>query len=114
MNLVSYEYVACQQDRGGVLILSKHAGAADTLRGSLLVDPTDVDEIAQAIAQALDMDVDERKRRQQVSLEIVRSQTRYVCAALNAGLGLGYDTSTDVDFSASWGVSFTKRLREAK
>ena len=30
MNLVSYEYIACQQDRKGVLILSEFAGAAQS------------------------------------------------------------------------------------
>lgn len=33
MNLVSYEYVACQHDRHGVLILSEFAGAAQSLNG---------------------------------------------------------------------------------
>jgi trehalose 6-phosphate synthase len=79
MNLVSYEYVACQQGRGGALILSKHAGAANTLQGSLIVDPTDALEIAQTIERALDMEDDQRRRMQQASLETVRSQTRYVC-----------------------------------
>jgi trehalose-6-phosphate synthase len=91
MNLVSYEYVACQQDRGGVLILSKHTGAAEMLQGGLLVDPTNINEIVQTIERALDMDEAERKRRQQTSLKTVKSQT-----------------------SASWGTSFTKRLREPK
>ena len=31
MNLVSYEYVACQKNRAGVLILSEFAGAAQSL-----------------------------------------------------------------------------------
>lgn len=31
MNLVSYEYVACQRDNAGVLILSEFAGAAQSL-----------------------------------------------------------------------------------
>jgi trehalose-6-phosphate synthase len=79
MNLVSYEYVACQQGCGGVLILSKTTGAAETLRGSLLVNPTDVDEVAQTIERALCMDEEERKQRQQTSLKEVRRQTRYVC-----------------------------------
>ena len=78
MNLVSYEYVACQQDRGGVLILSKHTGAADVLCGAFLVDPTDVDQIAGAIEQALLMPEDERKRWQLASLRKVRRQTRCV------------------------------------
>jgi trehalose 6-phosphate synthase len=34
MNLVSYEYVSCQRERHGVLILSEFAGAAQSLNGS--------------------------------------------------------------------------------
>jgi hypothetical protein len=33
MNLVSYEYVACQRDNAGVLVLSEFAGAAQSLGG---------------------------------------------------------------------------------
>ena len=78
VKLVSYEYVVCQQERAGVLVLSKYAGAADTSTGCLEVDPTNVDELVQAIKQALEMDEDERMRRQQASLKAVRTQTTYV------------------------------------
>lgn len=33
MNLVSYEFIACQRERNGVLILSEFAGAAQSLNG---------------------------------------------------------------------------------
>ena len=33
MNLVAYEYVACQQAAKGVLVLSEFAGAAQALEG---------------------------------------------------------------------------------
>ncbi len=39
MNLVSYEYVAAQNDRHGVLILSEFAGAAQSLNGALIINP---------------------------------------------------------------------------
>ena len=61
------------------MILSKTTGAAETLRGSLLVNPTDADKVAQTIEQALCMDEEERKQRQRTSLKEVRSQTTYVC-----------------------------------
>lgn len=35
MNLVSYEYIACQQNNHGVLILSEFAGAAQSLNGTI-------------------------------------------------------------------------------
>jgi trehalose 6-phosphate synthase len=64
MNLVAKEYVAAQ-DRNdpGVLILSRFTGAAAQLSQALLVNPHSPEEIADAIAQALEMPLDERKWR---------------------------------------------------
>ncbi|KAJ6607409.1 alpha,alpha-trehalose-phosphate synthase TPS1 subunit [Mycena sp. CBHHK59/15] len=56
MNLVSYEYVACQQARQGVMILSEFAGAAQSLNGSLIVNPWDSQQVADAIHEAVTMD----------------------------------------------------------
>ena len=39
MNLVSYEYIATQQKRHGVMILSEFTGAAQSLNGSIVVNP---------------------------------------------------------------------------
>ncbi len=51
MNLVSYEYVACQSENAGVLILSEFAGAAQSLgAGSILVNPWNISDMAQARA----------------------------------------------------------------
>ncbi|KAJ6513359.1 glycosyltransferase family 20 protein [Mycena sanguinolenta] len=56
MNLVSYEYVACQQARQGVMILSEFAGAAQSLNGSLIVNPWDSQQVADAIHEAVIME----------------------------------------------------------
>jgi trehalose 6-phosphate synthase/phosphatase len=56
MNLVAKEFVASQVDDPGVLILSRMAGAAETMREALLVNPYDIDENAEAIHRALTMD----------------------------------------------------------
>lgn len=61
MNLVAKEYVACQEDHGGVLILSEFAGAAQELFNAVMVNPYDIDGMAWAIGEALDMD-DQHKR----------------------------------------------------
>jgi trehalose 6-phosphate synthase len=53
---VSYEYVACQQARQGVLILSEFAGAAQSLNGSIVVNPWDSQQVADAIHEAVTMD----------------------------------------------------------
>lgn len=64
MNLVAKEYVAAQDARApGTLILSRFAGAARELTDALLVNPGDLDEVAAAIGRAVDMPLDERRRR---------------------------------------------------
>lgn len=42
MNLVAKEYVACQIDDPGVLILSPFTGAGETMNEALLVNPLEV------------------------------------------------------------------------
>jgi trehalose 6-phosphate synthase len=64
MNLVAKEFCACDTDLSGVLILSEFAGAAAQLcDGALLVNPYDVEGIANALETALKMPDDERHRR---------------------------------------------------
>ncbi|KAA8519585.1 hypothetical protein F0562_013791 [Nyssa sinensis] len=64
MNLVSYEFVACQASKKGVLILSEFAGAAQSLgAGAILVNPWNVTEVAASIGYALNMPADEREKR---------------------------------------------------
>jgi trehalose 6-phosphate synthase/phosphatase len=63
MNLVAKEYVVCQQNQEGVLILSEFAGAAEEMGEALMVNPYDEHRTAAAVEQALLMPVDERRRR---------------------------------------------------
>jgi trehalose 6-phosphate synthase/phosphatase len=63
MNLVAKEYVTCQIDNPGVLVLSKLAGAAETMHEAILVNPYDVDGTAQGLHRALIMDEAERRSR---------------------------------------------------
>ena len=60
MNLVSYEYIASQQEKQGILMLSEFAGAAESLNGSLIFNPWNKAALADTINQALSMDVKER------------------------------------------------------
>nr|CAG8611972.1 2590_t:CDS:2 [Entrophospora candida] len=60
MNLVSYEYVVCQQKRPGVLILSEFAGAAQSLNGSIIVNPWNTEGLANAIKDAVTMSEESR------------------------------------------------------
>jgi trehalose 6-phosphate synthase len=64
MNLVAKEYVSAQDpDDPGVLVLSRFAGAARELTGALIVNPIDIDGMADALSQALTMPLAERRAR---------------------------------------------------
>jgi trehalose 6-phosphate synthase/phosphatase len=64
MNLVAKEYCAANIDENGVLILSEFAGASKELhRWSLIVNPYDVEGVAEAVHEAFHMSMDERQRR---------------------------------------------------
>jgi trehalose 6-phosphate synthase len=64
MNLVAKEYCACSIEEDCVLILSEFAGAAAQLsRGALLVNPYDIEGVAEAIQRAFHMDKGERQAR---------------------------------------------------
>ncbi|MET1755195.1 alpha,alpha-trehalose-phosphate synthase (UDP-forming) [Novosphingobium sp. RD2P27] len=75
MNLVAKEYVAAQDPEDpGVLILSQFAGAAHQLTDALLVNPHSTEEVSEAIKRALQMPLEERRRRHQALLAAVRDQ----------------------------------------
>jgi trehalose 6-phosphate synthase len=63
MNLVAKEYIAARKDCDGVLILSRFTGAAQELRDALLVNPYDVQQVAEAIRSGLEMSPGERRMR---------------------------------------------------
>lgn len=63
MNLVAKEYVACQIENKGVLILSEMAGAAAELNEALIINPSDNIEMADAIFNALEMKPEEKHTR---------------------------------------------------
>ncbi|MDY7226729.1 bifunctional alpha,alpha-trehalose-phosphate synthase (UDP-forming)/trehalose-phosphatase [Hyalangium rubrum] len=74
MNLVAKEFCACRPDEDGVLILSEFAGAASELRDALIVNPYDVEAMADAIEEALRMPVDTRRRRMRTLRAQVKSR----------------------------------------
>jgi trehalose 6-phosphate synthase/phosphatase len=63
MNLVCKEYVASRKDKHGVLILSEMAGAAAELGEALIINPTDSQDIADAIVKGLEMPLKEQRKR---------------------------------------------------
>ncbi len=74
MNLVAKEYVACQDpDDPGVLVLSCFAGAARELNEALIVNPFDVEGVADALQRALIMPQGERKERHAAMMRTLRT-----------------------------------------
>ena len=53
MNLVAKEFVASRFDEDGVLILSRFTGAARELTDAVLFNPFAIDELADAMHEAL-------------------------------------------------------------
>lgn len=88
MNLVSYEYIATQEKRHGVMILSEFTGAAQSLNGSLIVNPWNTEELADSIHDAVTMGDEQRNLNYQKLSKYVRKYT-----------------------SAWWGESFVNELR---
>jgi trehalose 6-phosphate synthase len=76
MNLVSYEYIACQRKRHGVMILSEFTGAAQSLNGSLVVNPWNTEELADAIHNAVTMGEEQRAINYQKLARYVNKYTR--------------------------------------
>ncbi len=75
MNLVAKEFVACQQDGKGVLLLSEFAGAAGEMGEAVRVNPYDETGSAAALERALTMAEDERRERQAALLHRITTNT---------------------------------------
>jgi len=91
MNLVAKEYCACRVDDNGVLILSQFAGAAEQLKtGALLVNPYDVEEVADTILEAFRMTDSDRASRMKRMRRVVREENVFwwVDSFLRAGAKL--------------------------
>lgn len=61
MNLVAKEFIACQQEKNGVLILSEFAGAAQELPNALIVNPYDRNAVCQTLQHALTLSEAEKE-----------------------------------------------------
>ncbi|HEV2303749.1 MAG TPA: alpha,alpha-trehalose-phosphate synthase (UDP-forming) [Stellaceae bacterium] len=72
MNLVAKEYVAAQNPADpGVLVLSCFAGAAQELSEAVIVNPFDIEGMAEAIRQGLEMPLGERRERWSAMLRVL-------------------------------------------
>ncbi len=66
MNLVAKEYVASKTNSKGVLILSEMAGAAKELSEAIIVNPNNVEEIAEAIKNAANLPDEQQIERNKI------------------------------------------------
>ena len=73
MNLVAKEFVACQIEEPGVLILSPFAGAGEMMHEALIVNPYELNHAAEMMHRALEMPFDER----QVRMANLRQREKY-------------------------------------
>jgi len=81
MNLVAKEFIAARDDEQGVLILSRFTGASHELRDALIVNPYDMEQLADAMHFALVMDPPERSARMHRLRQVVKEFNIYRWAA---------------------------------
>jgi trehalose 6-phosphate synthase len=88
MNLVAKEYIAAQDPEDpGVLILSRFAGAAEQMKQALIINPYDIEEMADIIKVALEMGLEERRERQRALLAGIRTYDTFAwCRSFLAAL----------------------------
>jgi trehalose 6-phosphate synthase len=73
MNLVAKEYVAAQRPEDpGVLVLSCFAGAVRELAEAIVVNPYDLEGMAEGIWQGLEMPLEERRERWTAMMQTLR------------------------------------------
>jgi trehalose-6-phosphate synthase len=77
MNLVAKEFLAARRDERGVLILSQFTGAARELQDALLVNPYDIEQTAEAIRVALEMEPEEKQLRVQRMRRVIKERNIY-------------------------------------
>ena len=74
LNLVAKEYIATQgmTDGSGVLVLSEFAGAAAELRGPILANPHDRNEMVRTCYLALTLEREEARSRMREAYDVVQ------------------------------------------
>jgi trehalose 6-phosphate synthase len=81
MNLVAKEFVASRNNHTGVLILSRFTGAAQELAGAIIVNPYDIEEMADSIKIAIEMQEEEQRLRMDQMRQIILQNNIYFWAA---------------------------------
>ncbi|TPX12619.1 uncharacterized protein E0L32_000796 [Thyridium curvatum] len=74
MNTTSLEYVICQRETHGPLIISEFSGTASSLKEAIHINPWDFSHVADEINRALTMSPEERRRTQRNMYEHVTNR----------------------------------------
>ena len=77
MNLVAKEYVAARNDEKGVLILSQFAGASRELKDAFIVNPYNIENMADIIKESLEMNDEEQSRRMKKMRTVIKNFNIY-------------------------------------
>ncbi|GAA5824424.1 hypothetical protein JCM11251_000417 [Rhodosporidiobolus azoricus] len=83
MNTTSMEYIICQAEAKGSLIVSEFTGVSSLLSKAIKINPWDLGGVARAIDGCLNMPLEERAVRHQALHRAVTSQTASVWAHTN-------------------------------
>ena len=87
MNLVAKEFVSTRVDKDGVLILSEMAGASKELFQSILVNPFDLNNMAEALLHAVNMTKNEQiERNKRMQIRLKRYNVRHWAKEFMRGL----------------------------
>ncbi len=119
MNLVAKEYIASLTDQKGVLILSEFTGAAKELSESVVINPNNIDEIAEAIAEALIIPVKDQVRGNKIMqkrlkrYDVTKWATDFVDSLLVTS-NISRDSASKKILNASLTDQLVKNFREAK
>lgn len=87
MNLVAKEYIACQTNRPGVLILSEFAGAAQELPHAIIINPYNINEMTEAIVSAFELPESEKQLMiDSMKERVIKFDARYWADSFISGL----------------------------
>ncbi|KAK1255660.1 hypothetical protein MKX07_007919 [Trichoderma sp. CBMAI-0711] len=81
MSTTSLEYVACQRDTHGPLIISEFSGTASSLEEAIRINPWDVSQVADEIHHALTMSPKERNQMHKALYQRVVQSNVQLCVS---------------------------------
>ncbi len=77
MNLVAKEYISAKNDLSGALILSQFTGAARELTDAVLINPYSIEEFAESIRCAIELPLEEKRKRMERMRQIINVNNIY-------------------------------------